>query len=90
MADLEELGEALLVTEERKQELSLSHKRMAVEHSLVLHRDSTSASDVKAMIAHLEREGMPDSATLRVDGGSERHTRMWAKWSTEAVEEVPF
>ena len=80
---LEDLGEQLFdLTEERKTELDLKRRRLVVDHSLVLHRDSASADDVRAMIAHLEAAGMPGHATLRVDGGRD-HTRMWAQWHTE-------
>ena len=82
MPDLTEIAEDLLVTEERARALNLERTRLTVDHSLVLHRDSASAADVKAMIAHLEREGMPPEATLRVDG-SDRHTRVYAQWCTE-------
>ena len=79
---LRELEAELVITEERTRALNLAHKRLTMSHSLVLHRDSVSAADIKAMIAHLEREGMPPEATLQVDG-SKGHTRVYARWFTE-------
>ena len=71
---------AMGVTEERKAMLDLMGKRLTIDHSIVLHRDSVSAADLKAMIAQLERAGMPLTATLRIDG-TDGHTRMYARWS---------
>lgn len=83
MTDLNDLAGELLITEARQQQIDLDRKRLTVDHSLVLHRDSASAADVLAMIRHLQACGMPDTATLKVDG-SENHTRVYARWSTEA------
>lgn len=71
------------LTEERKTELDLS--RLAVSHSLTLHRDSVSVADIKAMIRQLEAAGMPEHATLDVRASTEagKHTRLWATWHTE-------
>lgn len=80
--DLTNLEESVAITEERKSMLDATRKRLWVDHRLTLHRDSVSAADLKAMIAHLEAAGMPAEATLRVDG-TEGHTRMNALWSTQ-------
>jgi len=87
MADIQALADALTVTEERTAQIALDRKRCVFKHSLVLHRDSASARDVKAMIAHLEAAGMPPTATLKVDGDN-NHTRVWAAWSEEANDEA--
>jgi len=79
---LEALADDLRITEERREALDLERRRHTVDHSLLLHRDSASADDLRRMIAHLEAAGMPDVATLKVDG-SHRHTRMYARWSTD-------
>lgn len=79
---LSELAATLCVSEERSTQLTLDRQRLTLDHSLVLHRDSASAADIKAMIAHLEAAGMPPTATLSVDG-SKNHTRLYARWSTE-------
>lgn len=89
--ELAKLAEALLISEERQAEIDLDRKRLNVQHSLLLHRDKASAADVKAMIAHLERAGMPENASLSVDGthrtgNNPGHTRMYATWSTEPDE----
>ena len=84
--DAKSLAEKLFdLTEERKVEVDLSRKRLVVSHSLVLHRDSASADDMRAMFDHLAAAGMPGHATLRVDGVGDFHTRMVARWHTEAV-----
>lgn len=83
-ACITELGETLAISEERQAQLDLQRKRKSIDHSLTIHRDSTSAADVKLMIAYLQEQGMPDTATLRVDGHSTGHTRMNARWATEA------
>jgi hypothetical protein len=81
---LEQLANALKVTEARTQELDLARRRLVVIHSLTLHRDSTSVTDVEAMIRHLRDAGMPDHATLRVDGSRDLDlTRMHATWHTD-------
>ena len=79
---LERLANALKVTEARTSELELKSRRLVVIHSLTLHRASTSVTDVEAMIRHLRDAGMPDHATLSVDGGRD-HTRMHARWHTD-------
>ena len=79
-ASLLSFAEVTDITEERKAMLDLMDKRLTVDHSIVLHRDSASAADFKAMIEHLEKAGMPLTATLKVDG-SANHTRMYARWS---------
>lgn len=63
-------------------ELDKLKRRGMVTHSLTLHRDSTSATDVETMIGHLRSAGMPDHATLSVNG-SQGHTRMLATWRTD-------
>jgi hypothetical protein len=79
---LQWLAEELTITEERREQLELDRRRLVVSHSLVLHRDKTSADDLKAMIRHLEAAGMPSVATLKIDGQG-NHTRMYATWSTD-------
>ena len=83
-----DITEAFDVTEERKAELELSRRRLVVNHSLTLHRDSVSVADIKAMIRHLEAAGMPEHATLDVRASSDagKHTRLWATWHTEPVD----
>ena len=85
MSDLEDLGAEVTVTEERKAMLDLMKKRLAVDNSIVLHRDGASAADLKAMFAHMERAGMPLTATLKVDG-ADKHTRMYARWAEKTSE----
>lgn len=80
---LEALVDGVRITEERQEALNLERRRLVVDHSLLLHRDSASADDIRAMIRHLEDAGMPGTATLKMDGFSERHTRMHASWSTD-------
>lgn len=77
------MPETYAVTEERKTMLDVMNKRMSLDHSIVLHRDSASAADVLAMIGQLQAAGMPLEATLQVDGNN-HHTRVYARWS-EAV-----
>ena len=79
---LEALADEVRITEERQEALDLERRRLVVDHSLLLHRDKASAADIRAMIRHLEEAGMPDTATLKVDGGHE-HTRMYATWATD-------
>lgn len=79
---LEALADGVRITEERQEALDLERRRLVVDHSLLLHRDKASAADIRAMIRHLEEAGMPDTATLKVDGGHE-HTRMYATWATD-------
>lgn len=85
MSDIEMLAKELVITEERQQEIDLMKRRLVVKHSLVLHRDSASARDLKKMIEAMEATGMPEHATLKVDG-QDNHTRMYATWSTELTE----
>lgn len=77
---IEDLAEKLMVSEERSAQLDIDRKRLSLDHSIVLHRDSASAADVLAMIEHLQKAGMPLTATLRMDG-PDNHTRLWARWS---------
>ena len=83
--ELKTLGDEIAVTEERSSMLDLMKKRLNISHTISLHRDSVSVSDVKAMLAHLERAGMPLTATLTVNGNADGvgHTRMFAKWSED-------
>lgn len=83
--DLTALAEEFTVTEERKAMLDLMRRRLVIDHSLILHRDSASAADVLAMVSQLQRAGMPLEATLSVDG-SDNHTRMYARWSEDLPE----
>jgi len=76
------LAAGIEISEERAAMLDVMSKRLTVNHSLTLHRDSVSAADVGAMIAYLEQAGMPPTATLRIDG-TVGHTRMYATWSEE-------
>jgi len=80
----EQEQEAFLITEERKAQLNVDRKRLTLDHSIVLHRDSASAADILEMVERLRRAGMPLEATLRFDG-SDNHTRAYARWS-EAVD----
>jgi len=84
MSDLNELADALTLTEERSNELDLARRRLVVKHSLTLHRDEGSADDVRAMLDHLTAAGMPGHATVKIDG-AQNHTRIWATWHTEPV-----
>ena len=84
MSDLNELADALTLTEERSNELDLARRRLVVNHSLTLHRDKGSADDVRAMLDHLAAAGMPGHATVKIDG-AQNHTRIWATWHTEPV-----
>ena len=70
----EALAAALVVTQERTEMLDMMGKRLTVNHSLTLHRDSASASDVRAMITALTAARIPDDARLKVDHCTERHT----------------
>lgn len=80
------------VTEERKRLLGLNGKRLAVEHSIHLHRDSQSIRDLRQMLDILVASGAPEDATVYVQktGHPEAesftgrgHLRVMAKWSTE-------
>lgn len=82
MPDLEELADKLELTEERKSALDLEKRRCTINHTLLLHRDKVSVTDIEEMIAHLRKSGMPDTATLSVDSNN-HHTRLWAQWSTD-------
>lgn len=81
--DLTDLADALEITEERKTVLDLQSKRLTIDHSLTLHRDSDSADDIRAMLDHLAAAGMPGAATVRIDHGVTKHTRIHARWSVE-------
>ncbi len=91
MKDIQQLGEALIITSERQEQLTLDLTRFAVDHSLTLHRDSASIKDLKAMIQLLEDHGAPENATIRVDGRpatsiDKGHIRVYVSWKTEATE----
>lgn len=89
MENIQELGEELIITSERHEQLTLDRKRLAVDHGLTLHRDKASIKDLKAMIQLLEDQGAPENATIRVDGrfanGTDKgHIRVHVSWKTEA------
>lgn len=81
-SDIEALAASTAITEQRTAMLDLMRKRLTIDHSITLHRDAASAADVRAMLDHLERAGMPPEATLKVDV-PDKHTRMWARWAEE-------
>ena len=88
MNELEALNEALLISEAREQAIALDKKRLTVSHILTLHRDSASAADFRALLDHLTAAGMPDTATVNVDGRfrtekTSGHIRMSARWGSE-------
>jgi len=83
MSELEELDEEINIAQSRTEMLNVMKKRLSIDHSIALHRDSVSASDFKAMFAQLERAGMPMDATLKVTAAN-GHTRLWATWAEEA------
>lgn len=90
MSDIQELGEDLIISASRQEQLDLDRKRLSVDHSLTLHRDRASVKDLKAMIQLLEDQGAPEDATIRVDGqfatGKDKgHIRVSVTWSTEAT-----
>lgn len=90
MSNIEELGEELIISSSREEQLTLDKKRLAVDHGLTLHRDSASIKDLKAMIQHLEDAGAPEDASIRVDGEFAKghykgHIRVNVRWQTEAT-----
>ena len=90
MENIQELGEALIITSERQEQLTLDKNRLAVDHMLTLHRDKVSIKDLKAMIQLLEDQGAPENATIRVDGrfsvGKDAgHTRVHVSWKSEST-----
>ncbi|WP_349862633.1 hypothetical protein [Leifsonia sp. WHRI 6310E] len=78
---IEQLADDIAITEERTAMLDTMRKRLTIDHSIVLHRDSASAADIRTMLDHLAAAGMPPEATLKVDG-TDNHTRMYARWAT--------
>ena len=85
MCNVEALSDEIAVTEERSSMLDLMKKRLNIGHTISLHRDSVSVSDVKAMLAHLERAGMPLTATLTVNSNvnGTGHLHIFARWSED-------
>ena len=80
------------VTEERRTMLDLSHRRLTIEHSVHLHRDSQSIDDLRKMLDVLTGTGAPGEATVHVqktdhtESGSfvgRGHLRICAKWWTD-------
>lgn len=74
------------VTEERKAQFATGSKRLAVEHSVHLHRDAQSIRDLRQMLDVLTDAGAPEEATVYVDKtGSfvgRGHLRILARWHT--------
>lgn len=80
------------VTEERRAMLDLSRRRLTIEHSVHLHRDSQSIDDLRQMLDVLADAGAPGEATVHVQktdhAESESfigrgHLRIYAAWHTE-------
>ena len=80
------------VTEERRAMLDLSRRRLTIEHSVHLHRDSQSIDDLRQMLDVLADAGAPGEATVHVQktdhAASESfvgrgHLRICAEWWTE-------
>ena len=80
------------VTEERRAMLDLSRRRLTIEHSVHLHRDSQSIDDLRQMLDVLADAGAPGEATVHVQktdhAESESfigrgHLRVSAEWHTE-------
>ena len=79
------------VTEERRAMLDLSRRRLTIEHSVHLHRDSQSINDLRQMLDVLADAGAPGEATVYVQKTSESfvgqgHLRICAEWWTEQEE----
>ena len=81
-----------LVTEERRAMLNLSHRRLTVEHTVHLHRDSQSIDDLRQMLDVLTNAGAPGEATVHVQKTDHAaaeafvgrgHLRICAQWWTE-------
>lgn len=77
------------VSEERKTQLSAKDKRLVVEHTVHLHRDSQSIDDLRQMLDVLIEAGAPPEATLYInktdnpESGSfvgHGHLRVMARW----------
>lgn len=90
MDNIQDLGEELIISSERQEQLTLDRKRLAIDHRLTLHRDKASIKDLKAMIQLLEEQGAPENATIRVDGQfatneNSGHIRVNVSWKTEAT-----
>lgn len=82
---VEQLERDLLVTEKREEQLAINKRRSFISHSLVLHRDNPSVTDMEAMFGQLRRAGMPDHATLKIET-TMSHARFVATWSTDPKE----
>lgn len=80
-----QLEQDLLITEERKEQLDIKNRRQFIGHSLILHRDNPSVTDMEAMFGQLRRAGMPDHATLKIDT-TPNHVRFCATWKTDPQE----
>lgn len=80
---LENLADDLLLLEERKESISKGSTKSAIEHSLTLHRSTTSVAEIKAMIRTLEAAGMPEDASLSVRVEHQfKTTQLYARWKT--------
>lgn len=82
---IEQLERDLLITEKRQEQLAIQKRRLVIDHSLVLHRDNPSVTDMEAMFGQLRRAGMPDYATLKIET-TKSHVRFVATWSTDPKE----
>lgn len=80
------------VTEERRAMLDLSRRRLTIEHSVHLHRDSQSIDDLRQMLDVLTDAGAPGEATVHVQKTDHAestsfvgrgHLRISAEWHTE-------
>ena len=72
--------------------LDLSRRRLTIEHSVHLHRDSQSIDDLRQMLDVLTDAGAPGEATVHVQKTDHAestsfvgrgHLRIYAAWHTE-------
>jgi len=87
-ADSQAVSEALTLTQARQEQLDLQRKRLAVNHSLTLHREGMSAADIRAMLDALTAAGMPETASIEVATHREtKHTRIHAHWASPLAQD---
>lgn len=83
------------VTSGRQVQLDAKTKRLNIEHSVHMHRDSQSIRDLRQMLDLLVEAGAPEDATVHVqktdhpEAGSfigRGHLRLMAQWLTPQME----
>lgn len=71
------------ITEKRQAQLDLDNKRLVLNHSMTLHRDSQSIRDIRQMLDVLTNAGAPEDATISVDAHTGHHIRVHARWNED-------